>query len=206
MPKEILTAKQIKLLPLVQKFSKEFGLVGGTAIALQIGHRQSIDFDLFCFKEFRNAKIRKIVTGNGYKIMKVSADEAGQFTFYVDGVQFTFLEYPFPIKFTEQFEKFLKMPDLLTLAAMKAYALGRRNKWKDYVDLYFIISKYHSLEKISDRAKKIFGQEFNEKIFREALSYFKDINYEEEVIFLPGFAVNEKKIKKELIKYALNIK
>jgi len=201
--KEILTAEQIKLLPLVQKFSKEFGLVGGTAVALQIGHRQSIDFDLFSYQKFRNAKIRKIVSESGYKIMKVAADEAGQFTFYVNGVQFTFLEYPFPIKFIEQFEKFLKMPDLLTLAAMKAYALGRRNKWKDYVDLYFIIGQYHSLKKISDRAKKIFGPEFNERIFREALSYFKDINYEEEVVFLPGLAVAEKKIKEELIKYAI---
>jgi hypothetical protein len=95
------------------------------------------------------------------------------------------------------------MPVLLTLAAMKAYTLGRRNKWKDYVDLYFIISKYHSLKKIIDRAKKIFSSEFNEKIFREALSYFKDINYEEEVVFLPGCAVSENKIKAELTKYAL---
>lgn len=203
MPKEILSAEQVKLLPLVRKFFKEFGLVGGTAIALQIGHRRSIDFDLFSVQKFNNSQIRKVVNAGDWKITRVSADEAGQFTFYVDGVQLTFLEYPFPIKFTERFEQFLKMPDLLTLAAMKAYALGRRNKWKDYVDLYFIISKYHSLKKIVDRAKKIFGSEFNEKIFREALSYFKDINYEEEVVFLPGWAVSESKIKEELTKYAL---
>ena len=38
------------------------------------------------------------------------------------------------------------MPDLLHLAAMKAYALGRRAKWKDYVDLYFILKDFYSSE------------------------------------------------------------
>lgn len=46
MHKEILTKNQSKLLELVSLFSDDFGLVGGTAIALQIGHRESIDFSL----------------------------------------------------------------------------------------------------------------------------------------------------------------
>ena len=47
MHKEILTAEQNKLLPLVESFAKDFGLVGGTAIALHLGHiARSIDFDL----------------------------------------------------------------------------------------------------------------------------------------------------------------
>jgi len=60
---EILTEEQEKLLPLVQKFFSKFGLVGGTAIALQIGHRQSIDFDLFTQEKINNEKIRKIIKG-----------------------------------------------------------------------------------------------------------------------------------------------
>jgi len=91
----------------------------------------------------------------------------------------------------------------LTLAAMKAYALGRRAKWKDYVDLYFIINKYHSIKKIIARGKDIFKAEFNERIFREQLAYFKDLDYREEVDYLPGFAVSEEKIKKALIKFGL---
>ncbi len=50
MHKEILNANQIKLLPIIGEFSKQFILVGDTAIGLQIGHRQSIDFDLFTSK------------------------------------------------------------------------------------------------------------------------------------------------------------
>ena len=56
--KEILTKEQKELLPLIKLFKKDFGLVGGTAIALHIGHRESIDFDLFSLSEFENHKIR----------------------------------------------------------------------------------------------------------------------------------------------------
>ncbi|MBU0646832.1 nucleotidyl transferase AbiEii/AbiGii toxin family protein [Patescibacteria group bacterium] len=203
MYKEILTEEQVKLLPLVKKFMKDFGLVGETAIALQIGHRQSIDFDLFSNKEFDNAEVRKIIIKNGYKINKVYKDEIGQFTFFVDNVQFTFFHYPFKIEFSEYFEKVLRISDLLTLGAMKAYALGRRAKWKDYVDLYFIINKFHSIEKIVKRSKDIFKNEFNERIFREQLSYFNDIDYQEEIEYLKDFKINDKIVKKQLIEFSL---
>ncbi len=203
MRKNILTEEQIKLLPLIEKFNKDFGLIGGTAIALQIGHRRSIDFDLFSLKEFNNEKIRKTITKSGWKIGRVYKDEKGQFTFLINSVQLTFFYYPFKIKFSEHFEKIIKMPDLLTLAAMKAYALGRRAKWKDYVDLYFIINRYHSIKKIMARGKEIFANEFNERIFREQLSYFKDIDYREEIVYTKGFEVSDKIIKKELIKFSI---
>ncbi len=96
------------------------------------------------------------------------------------------------------------MPDLLTLAAMKVFALGQRAKWKDYADLYFIMKDYHSFEEISKKAGKLFGPEFNEKLFRIQLAYFNDVNYSEPIEFLPGFEVSEEKIKKELIKFSLS--
>lgn len=203
MHREILTEKQVELLPLVQKFNENFGLVGGSAIALQIGHRRSIDFDLFSLFEFDNAKVRNKITRNGWSIGKVYKDEDGQFTFFINNIQFTFFYYPFKIKFNKHFEKTIKMPDLLTLAAMKAYALGRRAKWKDYVDLYFVIKKYHSINKIVKKGKEIFKGEFNERIFREALSYFDDINYDEKIEFLPGFEAGEKEVKKKLVESSL---
>ncbi len=203
MHKEILTKEQIELLPVIQCFKKKFGLVGGTAVALQIGHRQSIDFDLFTFEEFYNFKIKKIIASQKLNIKKIHQDESGQFTFITNNVQFTFFNYPFKINFLKNFEGIIKMPDLLTLAAMKAYALGQRAKWKDYVDLYFIIKQY-SIKQIFTRAKNIFKGEFNARIFREQLSYFDDINYDEKIVYLPGFEVNDKKIKKELINFSLS--
>lgn len=77
---------------------------------------------------------------------------------------------------------------------MKAFALGRRAKWKDYVDLYFILKYHYSLQQISDRSADIFGNLFSEKLFRQQLCFFKDINYSEKVEFVSD-EVSEEEIK-----------
>jgi hypothetical protein len=96
------------------------------------------------------------------------------------------------------------MPDLLTLAAMKAFALGQRAKWKDYVDLYFIIREYYSISKISKRAEQLFGGGFNEKLLRVQLSYFEDVSYEEKIEYMKGFEVSDAVVKRELKKFSVS--
>jgi len=201
--KEILTKKQVELLPLLKSFSKDFGLVGGTAVALHIGHRRSIDFDLFTDKEFKNSSIRKIIQKN-FKIDNVIVDKLDEFSIIIGNVKFTFFCYPYKLSFSKKLDDIIKLPDILTLAAMKAYVLGRRAKWKDYVDLYFIIKKYFSVSEISKKGKEIFGNEFNEKLFRSQLAYFEDIDYKEEIDYLKGFAVDSKTIQKELVNFSLS--
>lgn len=201
--KEILTKKQAGLLPLVHSFSRDFGLVGGTAVALYIGHRFSIDFDLFTRHEFENFNIRKQVL-KFRKIERVLRDETGQYTIVVDGVRITFFHYPFRVRFSKKFDDVIGLPDLLTLAAMKAYALGRRAKWKDYVDLYFVMRDYYSVGEITQKAKKLFGREFNEKMFRAQLAYFKDVDYSEKIMYVQGFKIKDSQIRKSLISASLS--
>ncbi len=204
MHKEILTKEQVGFLPLVKSFSKDFGLVGGTAIALFLGHRRSVDFDLFSLEEFDTLKIRRKILKFHCKIEEVLSDEKGQYTIIISGVRFTFFHYPYQIKFTEKLEDIIELPNLLTLAALKAHALGRRAKWKDYVDLYFIMKNHYTLGRIVAKAKDIFSSEFNEKIFRAQLAYFKDIDYTEKVDYLEGFEIKEEDIKKKLIEFSLS--
>lgn len=82
MHSDILTKTQAGLLPLIKQFDPAFYLVGGTALALQLGHRRST-------------------------------------TFYV---------YPYTIKHQTHFEHIISLPDTQTIAAMKAFALGKRAK------------------------------------------------------------------------------
>ncbi|MBI4837051.1 MAG: nucleotidyl transferase AbiEii/AbiGii toxin family protein [Candidatus Portnoybacteria bacterium] len=202
MHKEILTKAQIELFPLLKKVGKDYGLVGGTAIALYVGHRRSIDFDLFSYREFKNIfleeKIKSVI-----KIDKVLVDKEGELTFFAKGVKITFFRYPLWINYSEDLAKVIRVPNLITLAAMKAYALGKRAKWKDYVDLYFIIKNHHSIAEITKKGNEIFGNEFNEKLFRIQLSYFDDVDYREEIEYLPSFEVSEKEIKKRLVEFSL---
>ena len=202
MHKEVLTEKQISLLPLIKKFSEDFGLVGGTAIALHIGHRESIDFDLFTLNELNIFKIKRKIT-DGFNIEKMFISEDDEYTVLIGGVKITFLRYPFKIEFKDKLDDLIKVADLLTLSAMKAYALGRRAKWKDYVDMYFILKKHHSFAEITKKATEIFSSEFNEKIFRTQLAYFKDIDYTEKVIYRAGFEIDDNIIKTGLIDFSL---
>lgn len=202
MHKEILSPEQQELLPLVKVFSKDFGLVGGTAVALHLGHRESIDFDLFTTAEFNNIKIKRTILKD-HTIDRVTFDEKGQMTLLIRGVKFTFFQFPYEIPFTEDVDGVIKIPTLLVLAAMKAFALGQRAKWKDYVDLYFILKDHHSIKEVNEKARELFKQEYNEKIFRTQLAYFDDIDYREEVIFKNNLNVSDEEVRRGLAEFSL---
>jgi len=200
--KNILTIEQEKLLPLLKSFSQNYYLVGGTAIALHLGHRRSIDFDLFTDKPFDSMHIRAKLLTN-YKIEHTFSQGEGELTVLINRVKVTFFYYPFIIDRSVNFKNIIALPDILTLGAMKAFALGKRAKWKDYVDLYFIFQKY-SFKELIDKAYLIFKSEFNEKLFRAQLSYFEDIDYSEEINYMPGFERNDEEIRQFLEKITLS--
>lgn len=203
MHSQILEDNQNKLLGLVSKFKSEFGLVGGTAIALHLGHRRSVDFDLFTQNNFDTDKIRNIIREE-HKIQEVLVDNPNELTILVNNVKMTFYKYPFNIDYNLSFNDLIMLPDLVTLGAMKAFALGKRAKWKDYVDLYFIF-KTLSLKDIVKKANELFLSEFNEKLFREQLSYFKDIDRTEKIIYLEGFNTLDTKIEASLANSSLEV-
>ena len=168
---------------MVGLFRREYYLVGGTAIAMYLGHRRSIDFDLFKKAGLKRKKNLEIVKASGFPYQVVFNTDY-QMNLIVNGVKLTFFQYEFDVKAVTDFQGVVKLPSLLDLAAMKAYALGRRSKWKDYVDLYFLIKDHYSIEEISARAECIFGELFSAKLFRVQLSYFEDVDYTEDVEYL----------------------
>jgi hypothetical protein len=178
---EILSIEQVALLPIFAQFKREYYLVGDTAIAIHIGHRESIDFDLFKEKSINKKNIYSKLNDLDYK---VSFADYNQLNMLTKGVKITFFSFPYKIPLNSALGEYLKMPDLLTLAAMKAFALGRRAKWKNYVDLYFILKFHYSLKAVSEKATQIFKVEFLQKQFIAQLGYFKGINYDEVVTYL----------------------
>ena len=200
---EILSKEQIELLPLISQFKREYYLVGGTAIALHIGHRESIDFDLFKLTDLRKSDIYKKVISSkfGYKF---GYENYEQLNLIINQVKFTFFSFPHKLPLNTEIKRVIKMPDLLTLAAMKAFALGRRAKWKDYLDLYFIIKDFYSVNEIANKASELFGEMFSTKLFKMQLGYFKGINYDEEVTFLIPNPPSEDEVKNFLTEISLS--
>lgn len=166
---QIFNQNQVLLLPLVKQFKKEFYLVGGTAIALHIGHRRSIDFDLFKYSAIKPKSILRVVSDFDYPY-SVTRSVYEQLNLTIKDVKFTFFQFPFKIEAKEKLDDMLRLPNLLDLAAMNAYALDRRSKWKDYVDLYFILKDYYTVQQISDRTTALFGQRFSDSSFQKNYS------------------------------------
>ena len=196
MQAQVLNKDQKNLLPFIKSFSANFYLVGGTAIALHLGHRRSIDFDLFTSTPFDSMKLKSKIKRN-YQIDHTFFQGEGELTILINNVKVTFFHYPFDIDCSANFDGYITLPDILTLGAMKVFTLGRRAKWKDYVDLYFIFQK-HSFTELIDKTNSIFKSEFNEKLFRTQLSYFEDIDHSEEIEYMQGFEQNKDIIKQYL--------
>ena len=182
---EVLNDSGKKILPLLHRCGN-FYLAGGTALALQIGHRISADFDLFAEKEISKTHLSSVKKVFRDSTITVSVNNSEELTLFINDVKVTFLTYPFPVVL--DFVVLEKMPMLgvKELAATKAYTIGRRGSYKDYVDLYFVLSeKMILLEEILDLAKKKYAHEFNGRLFLEQLAYLDDIG-DTEIVPLRG--------------------
>jgi hypothetical protein len=174
---EVLTEPAAPLFPSLSGFPG-FYLAGGTALALQIGHRVSVDFDLFSDDAIDRALLPQVrrVFSDAAEIAPL-VNNADELTVLANGVKITFLRYPFPSR--EQFVTFDNVPllSIREIAATKAYTIGRRGSYKDYVDLYYVVAEGHAtLLNIMADAERKFETEFNSRLFLEQLVYLSDLD------------------------------
>lgn len=173
---ELLDAKRreafLKLKPLADKGGV---LAGGTALSLQIKGRRSFDFDVF----FKNYVVRKVfsVAKQIFEIKEAIINKPNHVTFLTkQGIQVTLFYYDFAPLYPLVKTTSLSLFDLHDLAADKAYTLGRRPIWRDYVDLFFLLKgKFVTLESLIKDAKRKFKAGFAPKLFLEQLTYYQDV-------------------------------
>lgn len=185
MHQEALTKEAVQLFSKLKEFDG-FYLAGGTALALQIGHRVSVDFDLFCQDNISKTLLDKVkVVFSEFKgDISPVINNPDELSVLIGGIKTTFLKYPFPVLNNFVDWDSLKVLDIPELATTKAYTIGRRGSFKDYVDLFFVLSGNHSnLDQIMELAEKKYGNEFNSRLFLEQLVYLDDVE-EINLIFL----------------------
>ena len=153
---------------------KDFYLAGGTALALYLGHRFSVDLDWFAQKFNYNLSFRRQLE----KLGKLGIDSESKNTFNgaLNGVKISFFEYPYPLVAPKaQYKKNIYLASIFDIAAMKMEAIGSRGTYKDFIDIYFLLQRY-SLEKILGSVRKKFSNiEYNETHLLKALVYFEDV-------------------------------
>lgn len=180
---EALTEKGKELFSKLPAFA-EYYLAGGTALALHLGHRQSFDFDLFSPDPIPRDLLSKVKRVFGAAAGAPSVNNPDELTVFIDGVKITFLYYPFPLLTDIVSYEGMRLLSIAELAATKAYTIGRRGTYKDYIDLYAIFAGRHaSLEIIIDLARQKYGDEFNARLFLEQMIYLDDID-DTEISFL----------------------
>lgn len=172
---EVFTKKTAFFFPHLFQF-QNFYLAGGTALALQIGHRVSVDFDLFSFRELSPnllQKIKKVFAGSK---MTLTYRAPEQLNLLIDGVKFTFFHFPYPLVTPLVRYKKVPLASIRELAAMKAFAIGKRLAYKDYVDWYFLLKEeYVRLSSVIRLTKEKFHGDFNDRLFLGQLVSLGDV-------------------------------
>ncbi len=153
-----------------------FYLVGGSALALQIGHRLSIDLDFFSKEELSPGLLPKIKRVFSDVSVEVTLRTPEQLNLLINNIKTTFFFYPYPV--IEPFVKYKEVPlaSVSEIAAMKALAVGKRLSYKDYIDWYFLLHDVKvGLAEVIALSEKKFGGDFNDRLFLEQLASLSDI-------------------------------
>ena len=133
----------LKSISSLEKLSS-FRLVGGTAIALQIGHRRSIDLDLFSNEKVKKQNIA-LDLENKFPGIECFISQDGITTRINDLKIDIFDDWMIPFKEEPVIVDRIKIASLKDLAAFKLTALTERREKKDYIDLYFLFQKFGGL-------------------------------------------------------------
>jgi len=169
-------------------------LAGGTALAIQLGHRKSIDLDLFFQKEFSNSGVKDMLASLGK--FELISEEEGTIHGTLDGVKISFLRYLYKNIFPLQsFEK-INLADKRDIAAMKIDAISSRGSKKDFIDLYFLMKKYSLNELFNFFETKYKNIKYNRLHILKSLAYFETADAEPMPVMLKK--VEWEEIKSEI--------
>lgn len=166
-------------LELLKKLTKEpflakTRLVGGTALALQYGHRMSIDLDFFGIIEEDSIAIKEVLSNIGKTSVFKETTNIKIYT--VNGIKVDFVNYKYPWIDTIIEKDGLRLASPKDIAAMKINAIEGRGTKKDFIDMYFLL-KHYSLEEILIFYAKKYPENSQFRALM-SLSYFEDAEKE----------------------------
>jgi hypothetical protein len=181
---DVLPSAQRRLWPELAETPPEFTLYGGTAIALRLGHRPSIDFDWFATESFApNDLIERVPYLKGAAVRQsspntltatVNRDEPVQVSFFGD------LDLGQVAEADIAAGPEIKVGSLIDLAGFKAAVVMRRAELRDYIDVHALMTKANiPLPEMLAAALIIYGDQFSPLLSLKALAYHEDAALQE---------------------------
>jgi hypothetical protein len=179
----------------------DFILAGGTNLALRLGHRKSVDLDLFPHKSFDGHDLQQYLTEK-YHFESDFVRERDTVKGLINGIKVDFVAHIYPLLNEPVVEEGIRMYSLNDIAAMKLVAISDNgSRLKDFVDMTYLSTKMSLTEMLSSYAGKY--KNANAMHALRGLSYFGDIDFNTKIELTHGrfeWPKIEKRIR-EMIKY-----
>lgn len=193
-------------------FLKKYGfyLAGGTALALQFGHRTSKDLDFYTKKHFNPVEVVKEFRKVFKKDLKGLRIAEDTLWLKIKDTDLSFFRYPYLLIRSLVSYETVKLANLEDIIAMKIEAIINRGKKRDFVDMYFAMRRY-GIKKVLSFFKEKYPEVFNEYNCVTALTYFEDAEKKEQgrkrIYIYSGvtWMAIKKYITEEVKKYQLSL-
>lgn len=201
---EILPKAQFKVWSILKSEAAalaDFGfyLAGGTALALQMGHRWSVDFDFFSTEKSLGGSVRSWIEN----LPSVTVREADSETVHADlhGVKASFIgAYKYPTVEKVLDAGGIRLASVLDIALMKLLAVTHRAALRDYMDLAAIVRDRFPLAALIRKSRKKYGRAFNPMLALRALVSFEDIDVEKPFLIDKSLSRSWQKILREAVR------
>jgi hypothetical protein len=155
------------------KTFEPFYLAGGTAVAIHLEHRESLDYDFFRPDSFSAEQLVQALK----KIGKLTIDSIGEGTFigFLDNVKLSFFKYPYPLLEPPKILSGVAVAQLSDLAVMKLVAIAQRGTKKDFIDVHELLLAGWTIEAMFELADRKFeGVQYNKIYYLKSLTFFDD--------------------------------
>jgi hypothetical protein len=175
----------------------DFLLAGGTSLALQLGHRKSIDLDMFSYQEFDSVKLERYFIEN-YNFITRRVFEKNTVLGYIDGIKVDFVALLSPLVNQPIEREGIRMYSLQDLACMKLVAISDNGtRLKDFVDIAYISTKMSLYDMLLAYSKKYNRPNYFHAV--KGLSYFNDIDFDVQIDLANNKKFEWEKIEKRII-------
>ncbi len=169
---EVLSKEQGEILSKLA-FLKEydFHLAGGTALALYLNHRTSMDFDFYSQKEVKNTELL-VFFKKCFKSMKIIRDKLNTLEIQVKDTRLSMFYYPYQLIRTTNSLNNVPIASIEDISAMKIIAIVQRGNFRDFIDVYYLIRTFGIESIINWTIEKY--QDYPVALMLKGLIYFED--------------------------------
>lgn len=174
---------------------EQFALVGGTNLALRLGHRHSVDLDIFTNASFDLTEVWEAIRQEFPQVIKL--DERRQTLLAtIDGVKIDLIRHAYPYLLPVEANEGIRMLSIPDIIPMKLGALARRGNKKDFWDIAYLLDQYSLPEMLEFFKQKYQNEDIGYVVM--SLTYFDDAENQDDPVVFQKILWNDVKRKVRL--------